>query len=115
MTLIIEPTILVFILFCAGITCFLTMSKLGLFIRQHPVVLSNELLEDLLNCSLCSGFWTGGIISIYFELEKLNMPLLYSLFGPTLYGFLSSITSFLICGLFTIIADKMPTENDNYS
>lgn len=108
MTLIIEPTILFFILLCAGITCFITMSKIGLFIRQHPIVLSNDLIEDLLRCSACTGFWVGSIVSLYLELESFSLPLLNTLFGPTIYGFVSSLTSFILCAIFSILADKMP-------
>lgn len=106
-----------FILFSAGITFFITESKVGLFIRENPLITKKpetdiplcikETLHDLLCCAVCSGFWIGSFLSFYFEYESANLILLNSLFGPTLYGFLSSITSFLICSFMNILIQKI--------
>lgn len=94
-----------FILFCVGITEFITISKIGLFIREHSFVLKRELLKELLSCSMCTGYWIGVCLAFCFEYENVDMILLSSVFGPTLYGFLSLFTSFVLCSLSCLIAD----------
>lgn len=98
---------LLFILFCAGITEFIVISKIGLFIREHEFIKKNILLHDLFSCSMCTGFWVGCFLSFYFEYENSNMLLINSVFGPILYGFLSLITSFIICSLSCVIDDAI--------
>lgn len=96
-----------FCLFCAGITEFITISKIGLYIRQHTLISKTEFLKDLLHCSMCTGYWIGALLSFYFERENIDMILLNSTFGPTLYGFLSLFTSFVLCSLSCLIDDKI--------
>lgn len=95
-----------FILFCAGITEFITISKIGLFIREYPLVLRSELLKDLLSCSMCTGYWVGCCLAFCFEYENVDMIMLNSIFGPMLYGFLSLFTSFILCSLSCLIDQK---------
>jgi hypothetical protein len=101
-----------FVLFCAGITEFITISKIGLFIRKHPLILKTDLLKDLLECSMCTGYWVGGGLAFYFQYENVDMILLNSIFGPMLYGFLSLFSSFILCSLSCLIADKVEKHSE---
>ncbi len=108
-------TYLLFILFAAGISLFITESSIGIFLREHPLleekktdfpITLKETIWDLLHCPSCVGFHVGYCIAFLFEYYDLKMILLNSVFGPTLYGFAASLLSFIICSL-AVIAGKL--------
>jgi len=97
-----------FILCVSGITMFISESNLGIFIRKHPLLKEKqtdiplnfkEAIYDLLHCSLCTSAWVSVGISILFEYYNLKMILLSTIFGPTIYMFIGSICSFIICSI----------------
>lgn len=100
--------LILFILVCAGVTQFVSESKIGLFIREHPFIKCEkyrpyffpitfkETMYDLLHCSMCFGFFVGFFVAIAFEYLDVNLILAKSLFGPILLGFLSSYSSYFL-------------------
>lgn len=59
-----------FILGCTGITVILVLSSLLEPVREFISSKSN-LLNKLINCTMCTGFWVGAVCSIWFDINPV--------------------------------------------
>jgi hypothetical protein len=59
-----------FTLGCTGITVIIVLSHLFEPIREYLSNKSN-VLNKLLNCTMCTGFWVGAVCSIWFDINPV--------------------------------------------
>jgi len=92
---------LLFYTFASYGLCYILMeAKVFNFVRDK--ITKIKLFKELLNCSLCTGFWTGLLIGIY-------VPT----YNNILFALYSSATCYLIYLVNYILLDKVyPTEKD---
>lgn len=104
---------ILFILIVSSITMFISESNLGLFIRHHYLLKEKtteiplnvkEFIYEMLGCTFCTAFHVGYLIAFTFEYYNIDLLLLNGIIGPVLYGFLASITSFVICSFIVYVS-----------
>ena len=80
--------------------CYILMeAKILKFVRDK--ITKIKLFKELLNCSLCTGFWTGLLIGTFAPYNNI------------LFALYSSATCYLIYLVNYILLDKVyPTEKD---
>jgi len=61
---------LVFTLGCAGITAIIVLSSLLEPAREY-ISKKSEILNKLLSCTMCTGFWVGAVSSIWFDINPV--------------------------------------------
>lgn len=59
-----------FILGCTGITIIMVLSHLLEPVREFISSKSN-ILNKLINCTMCTGFWVGAVCSIWFDINTV--------------------------------------------
>ena len=84
---------LVFTLGGAGLTLIIVLSILLEPIRDF-LSSKSSYAEKLLSCTMCTGFWVGGIASIWFEINPL--------FAATMVSLVSWVTSSAVEAFNTI-------------
>lgn len=70
--------LLVFTIGCSGLTTLIVLSAI---LEPPRAFLSGKsaFLEKLLSCTMCTGFWVGGVASIWFEINPLLAASMVSL------------------------------------
>jgi len=94
-----------FILSTIGLTLIITTSYIFTGFRNHMAKISPK-LGKLFKCSMCLGFWNGLIIK---SLLFIYYGVTFTYFSPIiilLYGFIGSITSFVVYLLIKPLMDK---------
>ena len=74
--------LIIFTIGCSGLT---TLIVLSVILEPPRAFLSekSEFLEKLLGCTMCTGFWVGGIASIWFDINPLLAASMISLVSWT--------------------------------
>ena len=69
-----------FTLGCTGITLIIVLSSLLEPVREF-VSGKSSLLNKLINCTMCTGFWVGAVSSIWFDINPVFGAAITSLFS----------------------------------
>ena len=79
-------TLLLFILIGTGITNLVVNATILDSLRDFMILKSEELdetfgelIESLLSCMMCAGFWLGALVSIFFPINFLAAGIIISL------------------------------------
>ena len=78
---------------CIGLTLIITQSQIFKPIRDF-VESKNEKLGELINCSMCTGFWVGILMSVVYSYDILVVG-----FGSSLFSWIVSIIANLLISL----------------
>ena len=78
---------------CIGLTLIITQSKIIAPIRNF-VEARSEKLGELINCSMCTGFWVGLLMGAVYSYDIFVIS-----FGSSLFSWLVSIVGNLLISL----------------
>lgn len=78
---------------CIGLTLIITQSKIFAPIRNF-IESKNEKLGELINCSMCTGFWVGLLMGAFYSYDIFVIS-----FGSSLFSWLVSIVGNLLITL----------------
>ena len=85
--------LVMFLMTCAGITSGLVGASL--LDRPRDFISSKSpFFEGLLSCPMCSGFWVGLIMSMYFGVNPIFGAFMSSCFSWAFYTFVDAASAF---------------------
>lgn len=87
-----------FLLACWGMTHIIVVSKILDPIRNYFIIKS-PLMEYMLTCYQCSGFWVGLILYPFFS----TIPNLTTYIDPLIYGLISSGVCSFASSVFSMV------------
>ena len=100
-------SLLFFILICYGLTQILVYGSI--FNKVRP---NKERFGGLFHCPMCMGFWVGVLVFLMNGFTTL-FTFDYTFVNALMLGWLSSGSSYVICGLFNDNGFQIGVSNGN--